>query len=682
MTNTENGCAWHFGAEGPVDLGPTDPTKGAFKSTPEINVVREAIQNAIDARPKGSTQPARVVFQLSHMDRTAFPAFFELRGHIKGALQFYRNNTRAQEKFPQMIQVLSKKGSDDYADRLDILTIGDFNTTGMAYKPGDTGCAFYAFAQSIGVSASKGAGSGGSNGLGKNTLSAYSSIRTVLISSKTKDGAVVFQGRTDLATHFDPKDPTKKVSKFGKYGIDENEPITIEAEIPEQFRRSEVGTDIHVVGVDAHNPDKLKNDLVRAVLNHFWLSICDNLLRVNVLGCEITAENIGQRMGEYFSPVDFAEGQVSNLSKWTPVPYWRAVENAGRKVPNTKIEEETLETVGKVALYLDWSAGNYPKRVVYMRNPRMSIYKQTKTSYPSFAAVFVCLEEKGNDLLKDTEPPDHGSWEIGNYEGADKQPRHRAIKEVTDFVDRTLNKYLRPEAAKNQIIIPGLAELLPDTKERTGEGESGTIGSGASEGLQPSGELAHQETAAPTTYIEPESAKSIPPATHSREGTAIGLVEDLMPADDSGLTTEVFKMPEPVDSEPNPDFPPAPKPDGNPVEMKVAKGGAKPMNIRVKIAFRVGAHKRDGKLWHRIVVRPAQEDLTHFSSVSLALTTGSDNGVQDSTKILQVDGVSSDLFSVEKQQILGLDIREGCKLDVLFADQIMHSVKVVAHAHS
>jgi len=681
MTNAENGCTWHFGAEGPVDLGPTDPMKGTFKSTPEINVVREAIQNSIDARQKGTEEPACVVFRLSRIKRESFPAFFGLREHIKGALDYYHDNIRAQDKFPQMIRVLSKPESNEYADEIDILTIGDSNTTGMSYKPGDTSCAFYAFAQSIGVSASKGAGSGGSNGLGKNTLTAYSSIRTVLISSKTADGAVVFQGRTDLATHFDPTNPKKKVSRFGKYAIDENEPITVEEDIPEQFRRTEAGTDIHVVGVDGTNPDMLRNELVRAVLNHFWLSIHDGLLRVDVLGCEINAEKLSQRMGEYFSAADYTEGQLGNLAKWTPVPYWRAMENSLKTLPHTAIEETELDTVGKVALYLDWSAGVYPKRVVFMRNPRMSIFKKSKLSYPSFAAVFVCLDEKGNDLLKDTEPPDHGSWDAANYEGADKKTRRQAIKEVLNFVDQVLEKYLRPEASKNQIIIPGLAELLPDTKERTGEGESGTVGSGASDGLQPSGELANKETAAPTTFIEQDSGKLGQPMTTPREGTALSLVEDKMPTDDGAVAADVSKKPKTNGQ--NPDHKPFTQTPGKPVKTNISDGGGKAISMHLKITFRVVAHTRNGKLWHRIVVRPvASADSALYQNVTLSLTTGRDDGKLDATEIVQVDDVPAGAFSVQTQTIQGLDIHAGCKFEVLFADQILHSVKVVAYAYS
>lgn len=84
MTTAENGCSWHFGAEGPVDLGPTDPMKGTFKSTPEINVVREAIQNSIDARPKGCVGPACVVFRLSRLERASFPLFLSFANTSRG----------------------------------------------------------------------------------------------------------------------------------------------------------------------------------------------------------------------------------------------------------------------------------------------------------------------------------------------------------------------------------------------------------------------------------------------------------------------------------------------------------------------------------------------------------------------------------------------------------------------
>ncbi len=684
MANLENGCRWHFEAEGPKNFGPTDPMKGVFKrSTPVINIVREAIQNSLDAR---STLPVRVSFRTSSIAREEFPAFFGLREHIRATLETWKDKKRARERFPRMIRALSEDGKDDaqapLTDRIGVLVIGDENTTGMAYRPDDTGCAFFAFCQSIGVSADKGEGAGGSNGLGKNTLFAFSDISTILISSRTADGKTAFQGLTELATHHDPEYPldiSRRLSKFGVYGIDVREPVTDPAAIPVPFRRAKTGTDIAIVGVDCSNEDQLRNEIVRAVLNHFWLSVRDGLLEVDALGCVIRADNLGERICFYF-PASEMEGQVSNATSWTPFPYWRALENAVAGIPKTAIEEKTLPHVGQVRLYLDWSSADLPKRIVYMRMPRMAIFKKGKLQYPPFAAVFVCLDKDGNEMLKDTEPPDHGSWDAANYDGDDKAPRKHALREVEDFVNRMLEKHLRPDATKNEIIIPGLADLLPDIDERKkdGETESGTVGSGGTDGLKPAGILSEDETAARSTFIDQATGTERDTRSKSNPGDANGLVADVIPGD-NGEEAEVFQGPENEGQNPSPG--PGPQPAGTPTKTTlVSKSGAN-TNIRVRVLARIGIHRKDGLLWHRLVVRPAAgEKREYCESVSLSLLTGGDDGKKDAASIAKVSGVPESSFDAKKGIISGIDIWNGAKLDVLFSDQIMHSVKVVAHA--
>lgn len=684
--NAENGCKWHFGPEGPIDLGPTDFWKGAFEfSTPEINVVREAIQNSLDAKQKDAQGPVNVVFSLSTLPSKDYPEFFGIRKHIEASLDFYKENKRAKEKFPLMIDFLSKPceaGARPYPDEIFVLTISDSNTTGMPYIKGDRRCAFYAFFQSIGVSDSKPEGAGGSNGLGKNTLFAYSSIRTVLLSSKTLDGSVVFQGRTELCTHLSPDDPDKKVSKFGVYGIDEKEPITDERLIPERFRRNEPGTNVGIVGVDVQDRDKFRNDLVRAVLNHFWLSVRDGLLTVDVMGEIIDKTTLATCIQTYFPEGSGKEGRISNFVRWTPTHYWRAVENAESGLPNTVKEIAELPLIGNVVLYLDWSRPDYPKRIAFMRTPRMVIFKKGKTGYMPFSAVFVCLDKKGNDLLRDTEPPNHASWDAGNYEGApsDKHIRSNAINEALNFVDLTIEKYLRASASKNEILIPGLAEMLPDGKDGQGESEPGSIGSGGADGLQRSGELAppNTETAAPVSFIGQDVPSAKLKAPSGAEGSVNGFIEGLARAPE-GDPVETFQHPTPGDPNPNPK--PGQPSNGKPVEAIVAPQEGKSINMKIKVTSLVGTRRKDGVLWHRIVVRPAASvPEEHCKNVSLALTTGTDNGTQDLTSILAVDGLPSGSFDPETQRICEIDIRGKAVFDVLFEDQIQHSIKVVAHA--
>ena len=59
--NIEKGCKWYFGLEGPMENGPTNPTKGTFSSSPDIDIVREALQNSLDAQYDES-KPVTVKF--------------------------------------------------------------------------------------------------------------------------------------------------------------------------------------------------------------------------------------------------------------------------------------------------------------------------------------------------------------------------------------------------------------------------------------------------------------------------------------------------------------------------------------------------------------------------------------------------------------------------------------------
>lgn len=674
--NTENGCRWYFGPEGGVDNGPTAPSKGSFSAIPDIAVVREAIQNSLDV--PASDAPVEVDFSFSEIRHSEFPAFFEIRDHIAASFEFYKNTERAKEKYPPMLDYMSKgkyeSPASPYTESLGVLTISDRNTTGMEYKADDTTCKFYAFFHSIGVSIDKQNGSGGSNGLGKETLYNRSEIKTLLLSSQTQNGAVVFQGACKLTTHRDPH-TGNKVTAFGYYGQTDDLPITDRESIPECFRRNETGTDVHIVGVDLSDKDKVRNSIVQAVLNHFWMAIHEGRLRVNVDGTSVDKNSVGELIRLHFP--DTRETKADDYVKWNPRPYYEAVLRAEGGQDKTAIEEQELPTVGKVRMYLDWSAPDLPKRIAYLRMPKMVIFKKTRR-LSSFVAVFVCDNSDGNSLLKSTEPPAHNEWKIEYYEGSDKTPRRKAIKEVSEFVEKTLEKFLRPQGTTNQLIIPGVAEYLPDTDERTEGGEKGSVGSGSADGLKHSGTLAANETAAATSYVEEDQLGKGVDVKPEETGAGIGVVEDKFPGED-GEPAETFQGE--TDGEPNPEPGPSADENTSAVQTTLVDAPGRQAHRKVKVVFKIAGRKRDGRYWHTVFIKPApDEDIDVCKSISISLTTGTDNGMVDKTIIERVENLPSGTFSVEKNKIIGLDAHEKAKFDVLFNDNVLHSVKVVASA--
>lgn len=679
----ENGCKWYFGPEGGTDNGPTNPSKGTFRFNEDISIVREAIQNSLDV-PADADTPVEIKFSFSKMRSSEFPNFFGIREHINASFEYYKDTDRAKEKFPDMIAYLSKdgdRGNAEYADSVDIMTIGDYHTKGMLYEANNRMCPFHAFFHSIGVSVNKGSNSGGSNGLGKETLFNRSKIKTLLLCSRSETGTVVFQGASKLTTHLALDGSNQRVTAFGYYGINNDEPVTVETDIPECFRRNEIGTDVHVVGIDLSDKDKVRSSIVEAVLNHFWLAVHRKKLVVDVDGVRIDSDTLCGLIDKYFSGAGNAEGQINNYEKWNPRPFYNAVLNADAKKEKTAGEVETLPTVGRVKFYLDWSSDDLPKRISYMRVPRMVIFKRAKKNLPSFVGVFVCDNDEGNKMLRRVEPPAHDEWAVKYYEGSDTDIHRKAISEVDDFVNRMLDRYLKPKASHNEIIIPGIAELLPDTDEETAGGEHGTAGSGSSEGLQPSGKLAEKETAAPTTFIDSEWRSSPARPVAERKGSVTTVINDTAPSDD-GEPAEITGTAETehTDGESSgggggggSDSQSADKATTNP------KQNAKTY-VRINVTYRAITFTRDGELWHRMIVRPDPAYKgKDFSDVMLHIKTGSDNGSAEETEIKKISGLLA-TTKVDGNCISGLDLKGEIKFDVRFADSFMHSVKVVAHA--
>ena len=475
------------------------------------------------------------------------------------------------------------------------------------------------------------------------------------------------------------------MSKYGFYGKVDDEAITVEEDIPERFKRSEPGTDIHIAGLLPFNRDSIRKSLVEAVLNHFWLAVYRSKLVVEVDGVLIDKDSLPALLVEHFPEVN-DKHWIKNYEKWNPRPYFNTVVNAEAKKEKTAFEQKDSQLLGHVRMYLDWSSDQLPKKVVFMRQPRMVIFKSSKTSYPNFAAVFVCDHEIGNKALRCTEPPAHNDWDIKQFEGSDtdRERYKKCIKEVNDYVRDVLDKYFRSESSHNEIIIPGLAELLPDL-EKSDEGVPGTVGSGSSDGLQPSGKIAAKETAAPVSFIDEDSAKeSKGILPNPSKGMASSLIEDV------GLKTDVgADMPLAVEIE---HLQQTQEPGGgggggggdgeqkDPPPKKIAdKTGAKTL-VQVRVLFTPISYLKDGVLLHRLVLKPSpKEDIQLYKNIRIFVKTGTDNNTQDTADIKRVVNLP-DGAELSGNEIRGLDVSSPVKLDVQFADRIKHSVKVVAYA--
>lgn len=198
MAGREKNCKWYF-ADQPngQEVGPNNAMEQSFKSQPYASLVRESIQNSLDA-VLDKTEPVLVKFSFMEMKGLDYPEFFELQNHIKGCLEYFSNNHNAKVTYEPMLELFE---GNKYSEHLGYIRVGDYNTKGMKYEEGNTDTPFYAFVRSAGVTVKDNSSAGGSFGFGKAAYYLLSPINTIIVSTCTENYDKYFEGAASLCTH-------------------------------------------------------------------------------------------------------------------------------------------------------------------------------------------------------------------------------------------------------------------------------------------------------------------------------------------------------------------------------------------------------------------------------------------------------------------------------------------------
>ena len=452
MNEIERNCKWHFAKQlGGREDGPNDPMQDNFKKAPYASLIRESIQNSLDV-PLDTSKPVRMEFAISRIRAREYSNFFELKKHIQGCLKHFPNNDDAKATYKPMLTFLNSL--KEY-DNLYYIRVSDFNTIGMNYIKGDTSQPFYAFVRAAGVSAKADATAGGSYGYGKAAYFYISPLRTIFVSTQTKDGRHFFEGVSSLCTHELEDEKDLRVS-VGYYDNNNGEPVTHIQDIPIRFQREEPGTDICIIGIDASDKNSIYTEMIEAVLRNFWMAIENEKLEVEINQVKINNETLPSLMEQYFPE----EHDTTRREKYyNPRPYWDAVHNAGSD-HNHVVIEDNLPTIGRVRFYA-LKNKRATDKILYMRRPLMLVKARRPQSSYGFYGLFVCEDRYGNEMLRKTENPAHDEWASSNWkENGKTVPKGReAIAEIDEFIIKVMDKMFSNRTSSVQQ-IQGLEEYL------------------------------------------------------------------------------------------------------------------------------------------------------------------------------------------------------------------------------
>ncbi|WP_163999619.1 hypothetical protein [Pyxidicoccus caerfyrddinensis] len=435
-------------------------------------LARETLQNSGDAWDGGS-HPVTVTFELLELPIEQFPGSDRLREIIQACRTYvlapFKDDSQqienGREFFDEALKLLSGK-------HIPVLRIRDENTTGLEGDEHEEDKAWFRLIKKQGSAAMHGAG-GGTYGIGQRAPFAFSRLRTVFYSTRTRTGQSAFIGKTILSSFRESNEVFRPIGFWGtevQKGRGVNAVRSAE-KIPEPFRRTAVGTDLYLMGF---NSDGWRTRVVDSVLRNFFAAIHNRRLVVRLVGggtpIEISAGTIEQvveaRLKEALQIAGTRKGAQKEVRDTLGVTryYLKALANPVKGKPF----ELTHPKLGRMELYvaLDDEA---PARTAFMRKPRILVYERTRNLLEGYAAVLLCEDPMGNSLLARMEDPAHSEWDSERLKGGD-----RILSDINAFIRDSLKELAEkdPEVPQD---LPDLGRYLPeDNTIRPGSRQKGS----------------------------------------------------------------------------------------------------------------------------------------------------------------------------------------------------------------
>ncbi|MBZ4416005.1 hypothetical protein [Myxococcus sp. RHSTA-1-4] len=449
---------WFFpSTQGGEESGLNEPGIEFFRQPGAL--ARETLQNSGDAWDGGSN-PVTVTFELLDLPIEQFPGVDRLREVIQSCRNYvltpYKDERQKIENgrdwFEEALKLLA-------GTHVPVLRIRDEHTTGLEGSEHDEDKAWVRLIKKQGSAAMHGAG-GGTYGIGQRAPFAFSRLRTVFYSTRTRDGKSAFIGKTILSSFREGEEVFRPIGFWGNqvergrgvYAVRSDE------HIPAPFRRSTVGTDLYIMGF---SPEGWRVRVVDSVIRNFFAAIHGGRLVVRLVGggepIEISARTIEQvvetRLKEALQAAGSRKGAQKEVRDTLGATrhYLKAL---GSPVGG-KPFEFSHSKLGRVQLYVAMD-DDAPSRTAFMRTPRILVYERTQNLLNGYAAVFLCEDSVGNEVLARMEDPAHSEWNRERIEEGD-----RIISEINSFVRGSLKKLAEKDPDEPQD-LPDLGRYLPE----------------------------------------------------------------------------------------------------------------------------------------------------------------------------------------------------------------------------
>lgn len=449
---------WNFrqggDTESPQNAAIKEFSKHIFES-----IVREAVQNSLDNPNLEKNNPVIVKFEFGEMPKSSIPGYNDLLIHYEATKLFWEND----KSYKPIFDAIGKRLCE-FDLFIPYLQISDSNTTGMNLSPKANEnirkTNYYAFSRGNNTVKSN-AQAGGSEGQGKATFYAASAMRTLFIHTISEKGSI-YEGLTRLATHtLDGQD----FSSNGHLFQDIENPTYSTEKNSYPFKRNledGYGSTISILGLWDY--DDVANKMITAAINNFWMAIYEGDLIVKVSEMELNKDNIESLIEKYLP-----ERSESSHTKGSPTKYGRAkcyFETWTEKFKDqTEKYDEVIDILGNCILKISQHS-EYPGKISFFRKQKMLIVRSNVNLFVSkgYCGVFICIDEKGNEILRKMEGKTHTEWDP-NFcmTEADTKIGEKAMEAMNKFITRCWQNY-RSKHFPDTVELKGLPGLSIGSK--------------------------------------------------------------------------------------------------------------------------------------------------------------------------------------------------------------------------
>ena len=456
-----------------------------FNGTKLFSVVRETIQNSMDAR-LDKNKPVRVSFMLSEIEKDEAIGINELVPYLEMA----RETARSQQSdshssvrfFDQAV------GSVNRAKKIPVFTISDFNTCGLEGDYDDTdpefkGDKWYALIKGSGLSQKSTAGALGSFGHGSKAPFAASSLRTVFYFSQiSKNGKKEerFQGKSILQSM--RAGNAVMTQGTGYFSNSEKCDPILDTKIPQWIKKlrgssgNGTGTSIVVPFPDLGLAvDDFWQDMQISIIHNFYLAIKNKNLEVDFNGQQsLNASNLLAQFEKLLMdlekyPTDDFEYQMAALECAKTIEF-HSEDKTGVLVS---------KPFGRVSWYMRIGEPIVWRGVGIARQNGMLITEtpQNLLKFPGTKPfdLFLCVEgESGSRILRSIEDPSHTKFEFDRI--PDLEERQEAESSYKAFV-----KEVRQLILEHAAMDASEEEFIDDLNEFFSGAEADSINDGDAE---------------------------------------------------------------------------------------------------------------------------------------------------------------------------------------------------------